>query len=60
VRTISEQQARRFYAIWKQHGREPQEVKEFLQSVCGVTDDRQMPANLYERACKWAETGEDF
>lgn len=60
ARTISEQQARRFYAIWKQHGRDPQEVKEFLKAVCGVSDDRQMPANLYERACKWAETGEDF
>jgi hypothetical protein len=60
VRTISEGQARRFYAIWKQNGREPEDVKEFLQRVCGVTDDRQMPASLYERACKWAETGEDF
>jgi hypothetical protein len=60
ARVISEQQARRFYAIWKQAGRDKEQVREFLQSAFGITDDRQMPASGYERACKWAETGEDF
>lgn len=60
VRTITDGQARRFYAIRMQHGRTNEETKEFLQSVCGVSDDRQMPATFYERACRWAETGKDF
>jgi hypothetical protein len=60
VRVISEGQSRRFYALWKQAGRDPEQVKEYLQSVCGITDDRQMPAEKYEAACDWAQSGEDF
>lgn len=55
VRVISEAQGRRFYAIWKQNGRTQDQVTEYLQSVCGVKSDRDMPAHLYEAACKWAE-----
>lgn len=59
VRTISEQQARRFYAIRMQSGRSKEETREFLQSEFGITDDRQIPASQYEKACKWAE-GDNF
>jgi hypothetical protein len=60
ARTISEAQARRFYAIWKQAGRSQEQVHEYLQAACGVADDRQMPADKYEAACRWAQTGDDF
>lgn len=60
VRVISEPQARRFYAIRKQNGRSDEETNEFLLAAFGITDDRQIPASQYERACRWAETGEDF
>lgn len=61
VRVISEPQARRFYAICKQNGRSPEQVREYLQARCGgITDDRQIPSANYEAACKWAETGDDF
>lgn len=60
ARVISEAQSRRFYAIWKQAGLSQEQVKEYMQAQCGVSDDRQMPADKYEAACRWAQTGDDF
>lgn len=51
---ISQAQATRFYAIWKGAGRDPERVKEYLQSVCGVSDSRKMPKECYDAACTWA------
>lgn len=60
ARTISDAQARRFYAIFMQAGRSKEEVRAYLQEVCGITDSRQMPADKYEAACKWAQGEEEF
>lgn len=55
VRFISEAQARRFYAIRKGTGWSDEETKNYLRETFGTEDDRQIPANRYEEACKWAE-----
>ena len=52
--------ARRFYALWKQAGKEKEHVREYLQSSFGITDDRQMPASGYEAACLWASSQDAF
>lgn len=59
VRTISEAQGRRFYALWKSNGKTKQEVDVFLRNVIGVNVDREIPANRYEEACAFAE-GKEF
>jgi hypothetical protein len=56
VRTISDAQGRRFYAIWKGANRTQEEVREYLRSR-GVEngDSRKMPFDIYEECCTWAE-----
>lgn len=60
VRVISEPQARRFYAIWKSSGKTKEQVDRYLREECGVTSDRDMPAEKYNAACVFAESGGDF
>jgi hypothetical protein len=55
---ISKPQAGRFYGIWKNSGRNPADVTAYLKRVCGVDDSRNMPAKLYDEACRWAATKE--
>jgi hypothetical protein len=55
VRTISEPQARRFYAIRTNTGRSDDEVRDFLKAEFGVDDDRKIPADRYEFAIEWAQ-----
>lgn len=55
VRVISEAQGRRFYAKSKGGPRSDEEINNYLRTVCGVTDSRQMPADLYEAACDFAD-----
>lgn len=57
-RVISEAQARRFYAIRKGAGWNDQETTDYLRETFGIASDREIPANRYEEACKWAE--DDF
>jgi hypothetical protein len=52
--TITTAQASRFYAKWKAN-RQPDEVKEYLQTVCGIADSRQMSPAHYDAACLWAD-----
>ncbi len=54
-RVISEAQARRFYAKWKSSGKSPDMVHEYLRSTFGINSDKEMPAEHYESACKWAD-----
>lgn len=54
VRTISEAQGRRFYAIWKQSGRTKEEVADYLRKEFGLASDRDIPASRYEQVCAWA------
>lgn len=55
VRVISEAQARRFYAIRKSTGWSDEETTNYLRETFGIVTDREIPANRYEEACKWAE-----
>ena len=51
---ISESQARRFYAIWKQAGRTKEEVALYLGETFGIDSDRELLAKDYDKACAWA------
>jgi hypothetical protein len=55
VRIISEAQSRRFYAKAKSGPRSEEDVSNYLRSVCGVSDSRQMPAEFYDAACDFAD-----
>ena len=54
-RVISEQQARRFYAIRKGTGWSDEETKHYLREVHGIASDRELLTSRYEEAIKWAE-----
>ena len=54
VRVITDSQARRFFAIRKEAGWSDQETKAYLRETFGTEDDRQIPANRYEEAIRWA------
>lgn len=49
---ISEPQARRFYAIWKNGGYDEGEVKECLLKKYGVNDSREILRKDYDAICK--------
>jgi hypothetical protein len=53
-RVISEPQARRFYALWRESGKTKAQVKDYLLDTFGIDNDRQIPANKYQAACDWA------
>ena len=55
-KVVSEAQARRFYAIRKGSGWTSEQAKDYLRSAFGIEDDRLIPANRYEEACRWAQT----
>jgi hypothetical protein len=58
---VEKNQAGRFYFIWSKDRnppRSPEEVKLYLQRVCGVSDSRQMPEKFYKEACRWAASNE--
>jgi hypothetical protein len=55
ARIISDAQSRRFYAKAKGGPRSDEDINNYLRTVCGVTDSRQMPADLYEAACDFAD-----
>lgn len=59
-KVISEAQARRFYAIAKGSGWKDDERRDYLMETFGINDDRLMPANRYEEACRWAQKGPRF
>lgn len=59
-KVISEAQARRFYAIAKGSGWKDDERRDYLMETFGISDDRLMPANRYEEACRWAQKGPRF
>ena len=52
--TITEPQAKRFYAIWKGAGRSPEEVKQYLLDEFNCDRSFDIPSARYEEACKWA------
>ena len=56
--TISDKQSGRFYGIWKNANRTPEDVKLYLKRKCGVEDSRKMPTKFYDEACRWAATQE--
>lgn len=52
---ITDGQARRFYAIWKQAGKTKAMVTEYLLETIGVDHDSKIPADRYKEVCAWAE-----
>jgi hypothetical protein len=56
-RKISELQRKRFYAIWKGAGKDPEVVKAKLKEVIGSEKSDDIPSGpIYDALCKWAET----
>jgi hypothetical protein len=54
---ITEGQRKRFYAIWKGAGKDPEVVKAKLKEVIGSEKSDDIPSGpIYEALCKWAET----
>lgn len=51
---ISEPQRKRFYAIWKGAGKNPDDVKAKLREVIGEEDSALIPTAKYEALCEWA------
>lgn len=52
---ITDGQARRFYAIWKQAGKTKAMVTNYLLETIGVDHDSKIPADRYKEVCAWAE-----
>lgn len=52
---ISIPQAKRFFAIAKEGGKSDAEIKEYLKTTHGIERSSEMPADVYEAACSWAE-----
>lgn len=59
-RVISEAQSRRFFAMRKGAGWSKEQAIEYLREAFGIEDDRLIPANRYEEACRWAQKGPAF
>lgn len=59
-KVITEGQSRRFFAIWKGAGWNKEQVTDYLREIFGIEDDRLIPANRYEEACRWAQKGPRF
>lgn len=55
--TISEPQQKRFFAISKEHGWKPEEVRALLKRVLGVESSAQIPTQRYDEICKMLEHG---
>lgn len=53
--TITEPQAKRFWALAKRGEKTADDVRRYLMDVCKVEKTAQMPKSMYEAACKWAE-----
>lgn len=53
---ISDAQRKRFYAIWKGAGKDPEAVKAKLKESIGSEDSANIPRSKYEELCAWAET----
>lgn len=53
--TISESQAKRFFAIAKGAGKSNDEINDYCGVKLGITRSSQMLKKDYEAACKWAE-----
>jgi len=53
--TITDSQARRFYAIWKGAGKTKALVTNYLLETFGIDHDSKIPASRYQEACAWAQ-----
>ncbi len=53
---ISDPQRKRFYAIWKGAGKDPEAVKAKLVEAIGSENSADIPRDKYEELCTWAET----
>ena len=54
-RKISEPQRKRFFAIWKNSGKTEEQVKGYLMDTIGSDHSADIPVDLYDEICKWAE-----
>lgn len=52
---ISDKQRKRFYAIWKSAGKDPEAVKAYLKEHFGSDNSADITMDKYEDACLWAE-----
>ena len=52
---ISEAQRKRLYAIYKQAGKNDEEVKEFLFMNYDIEHSKDIPRDKYDEICKWCE-----
>lgn len=55
ARKISEKQRARFFAIWKGSGKTEAQVKDYLMDKIGTINSADIPVDLYEQFCQWAE-----
>lgn len=54
VKTISEAQRKRFFAIYKNAGKEDDAVKEYLKRVANIEHTTDIPIDRYDEFCEWA------
>lgn len=59
VKTITEKQRKRLYAIWKQAGKTDEEVKLFLNNEFGYESTKDIEMGNYESICQWAQGGDN-
>lgn len=55
AKKISLAQAKRFFAICKSAGKSESDIKKYISEL-GISRSTEMPVELYEKSCKWAET----
>lgn len=55
ARLITDAQRKRFYAIWKGAGKDPEAVKAHLLEQIGSADSAAIPSDKYQELCDWAE-----
>lgn len=54
---ISDAQAKRFYAICKEHQKSDEEIKQYLQATYHIDTTKNIKTSDYDAVCAWAEGG---
>jgi len=57
VAFISPAQAKRFFAIWKEHVGDTTMMKEFMVKCFNITSSKEIPKSEYEKICSWVSEG---
>jgi len=60
-RLISEKQAKRLFAITRQHGKDPKDISAYIEAAFGYTHSSQIQRCNYDQICAFAEAeGKEF